>query len=122
MNITPSDLDPDFQPTKAVCGFRFTLIASTPEDGLYRILGDDNKLVQTTKPVDIKGWKTLGATWHAVIILNTDGTLTTWGNTPNWVAAPRGLPLLEDIAVGSNHVVALTQEDPPRVISWGWNE
>ncbi|KAF2661252.1 RCC1/BLIP-II [Lophiostoma macrostomum CBS 122681] len=117
-NITPEDLG--FRPRKVVCGQAFTLIAGEPATGAYTILGLDHKSVVKDRPADIKNWKDIVATWKAVIVLFQDGTVRGWGDSFKFRLIPQRIPLLEQIAAGTEHVVALTMDQ--RVISWGWNE
>jgi protein ATS1 len=98
----------------------FTLLAGDPATGEYMIMGPPEKPVMTTAPTDIKNWKTIGATWRGVVVLFQDGTLTGWGQTFKFRLVPENLPLLQQIAVGTEHVVAVTNHD--NVIAWGWNE
>ena len=84
------------------------------------ILGGGQKPVVTSAPPDIKNWKNIGATWNAVVVLLEDGTLTAWGESFKYRLIPEQLPLLEQIAVGTEHIVAVTRDQ--YVIAWGWNE
>ncbi|KAF2445024.1 RCC1/BLIP-II [Karstenula rhodostoma CBS 690.94] len=109
-----------FRPVKVVCGKEFTYLASDPSTGEHYLLGRDKFSLRSSMPANIKGWKQIGATWHAVFVLHEDGSLTAWGKDNMWALLPSKLPLIEQIAVGSEHVLALTRDG--RLISWGWGK
>ena len=109
-----------FQPIKVVCGKDFTYLASHPSDGHHAILGRDKFGIKSNLPPHIRNWKDIGATWHAIFVLFHDGSLTAWGKDNMWKLVPEGLPLIERIAVGSEHVLALTRDG--KMISWGWGK
>ncbi|PVI07397.1 RCC1/BLIP-II [Periconia macrospinosa] len=109
-----------FKPIKVICGKEFTYLASTPENGEHYLLGRDKSGLRTSMPPHIKGWKTIGATWHAIFVLFEDGRVVAWGKDNLWKLIPDNLPSIEQMAVGSEHVLALTQEG--KLISWGWGK
>ncbi|KAF2852224.1 alpha-tubulin suppressor protein-like protein Aats1 [Plenodomus tracheiphilus IPT5] len=109
-----------FKPKKVVCGKDFTYVVGDPQDGEHVVLGRDKFNIVSGKPDNIKGWKDIGATWHAIFVLFNDGTLLAWGKENMWKLVPPNLPLLEKIAVGSDHVLALTVDG--KLISWGWGK
>jgi protein ATS1 len=109
-----------FRPLKVICGKEFTYLASHPSTGEHHLLGRDKFSLRSSMPANIKGWKQIGATWHAVFVLFEDGSLTAWGKENMWKLLPDNLPLIEQMAVGSEHVVAVTRDG--RLISWGWGK
>jgi protein ATS1 len=109
-----------FKPIKVVCGKEFTYLASHPSSGEHHLLGRDKFGLKSSMPAHIKGWKQIGATWNAIFVLFEDGTLTAWGKDNMWKLLPDDLPLLERIAVGSEHILALTKDR--KLISWGWGK
>lgn len=109
-----------FKSVKAVCGKDFTYLVGEPSTGDHVLLGKDKFNIISNMPKDIKGWKDIGATWHAIFILFNDGTLTAWGKENMWKLVPPDLPLLSKIAVGSDHVLAVTVDG--ELISWGWGK
>jgi protein ATS1 len=109
-----------FKPVKVVCGKEFTYLASAPADGQHCLLGRDKFGLRTSMPSHIKDWKMIGAAWHAVFVLLNDGRLIAWGRDNLWKLVPDDVPLIEQIAVGSEHVLALTKEGA--LISWGWGK
>jgi protein ATS1 len=118
---TPTKIeDIPFRPTKAVCGKDFTYIVGEPSCGDHILLGKDKFNIISSMPEHIRGWKDVGATWHAIFVLFDDGTLTAWGKENMWKLLPSNLPLLNKIAVGSDHVLAVTIDG--ELISWGWGK
>ena len=118
---TPTRIqDIAFTPTKILCGKDFTYIAGTPSSGEHVLLGRDKFNIVSGMPPDIKGWKDIGATWHAIFVLFDDGRLIAWGKEIMWVLLPPELPRIEKIAVGSDHILAITKEG--KLISWGWGK
>ncbi|KAI4626367.1 uncharacterized protein J4E87_004869 [Alternaria ethzedia] len=109
-----------FKPKKAVCGKDFTYLVSDPAEGKQHLLGKDKFNIISNMPEHVKNWKDIGATWHAIFVLFDDGTLTAWGKENMWKLLPPNLPLLDKIAVGSDHILAVTKEG--KLISWGWGK
>jgi len=109
-----------FMPKKAVCGKDFTYLVSDPAEGKHLILGKDKFNIISNMPEHVKNWKDIGATWHAIFVLFDDGTLTAWGKENMWKLLPPNLPPLDKIAVGSDHILAVTKEG--KLISWGWGK
>ncbi|KAK7729392.1 alpha tubulin suppressor [Cytospora paraplurivora] len=110
----------DFKVSRAVCGREFTSLVGSAEGGEITVLGADKAGVKSSAPASALGWKDVGASWGSVYILNGDGLLVSWGRDDHGQLAPLGLPKLEHIAIGSEHVVAMTQDGD--VLSWGWGE
>jgi protein ATS1 len=118
---TPTRIeDVAFQPTKIVCGKEFTYLVGTPSSGEHALLGRDKFNIISSMPASIKGWKDIGATWHAIFVLFDDGRLIAWGKGNMWDLLPPNLPPLEEIAVGSDHILAVTKQG--KLISWGWGK
>ncbi|KAF2241579.1 RCC1/BLIP-II [Trematosphaeria pertusa] len=109
-----------FPPVKVVCGKEFTYLASSPSTGHHYLLGRDKHNLCSSMPSSIKNWKDIGATWHAIFVLFEDGSLIAWGKENMWKLIPEGLPPIDRIAVGSEHVLAVTREG--KLISWGWGK
>ncbi|XP_014556167.1 hypothetical protein COCVIDRAFT_38215 [Bipolaris victoriae FI3] len=118
---TPTKInDIPFKPTKVVCGKDFTYLVGEPSSGEHILLGKDKFNIISNMPEHIKDWKDIGATWHAIFVLFNDGSLTAWGKENMWKLLPQNLPLLNKIAVGSDHVLAVTRDGG--LISWGWGK
>ena len=110
----------NFKVTRAVCGREFTLLAGDPRTGEFAILGTDKWQLKSQAPTSIMGWKDIGASWGSIFILNQTGKITSWGRDDHGQLAPDGLPLISKIAVGSEHVLALSNDS--EVLVWGWGE
>ncbi|KAF2263738.1 RCC1/BLIP-II [Lojkania enalia] len=108
-----------FSVRRAVCGKDFTYLVGDPDKGEHMVLGDDPNGVDSDKPTDVKGWKDIGASWGTIFVLFNDGALRGWGKSNQWVPVPENLPPIDKIAVGSEHILALTSNGN-RLISWGW--
>lgn len=105
---------------RAVTGREFTALFGSPESGELAILGADKAGVKSHAPEKVAGWKEVGASWGGVYVLKGDGTLLSWGKDDHGQLAPPGLPKLDKIAIGSEHVAAMTEDGD--VLSWGWGE
>lgn len=116
----PTRIDIPFIARRVTCGQNFTYIVGDPSTGEHIILGNDRHGIQN-KPETIMGWKEVGATWNAIFVLFDDGSLVAWGKSNLWQLVPPGLPKLDQIAVGSDHILAITKDDQ-RLVSWGWAE
>jgi protein ATS1 len=109
-----------FKSTRVVCGKDFTYVVGDSATGQHVVLGRDKFNIVSGMPSSVKGWKDIGATWHAIFVLFNDGNLIAWGRNTMWKLIPQDLPLIEKFAVGSEHVLALTREG--KLISWGWGK
>jgi protein ATS1 len=110
--------DVPFKAQRVTCGQYFTYIVGDSKSGDHLLLGDDKHGIKSKKPHAVMGWKDIGATWNAVFVLYNDGSLSAWGKSDLWQLVPVGLPKLAQIAVGSDHILAVTADN--RVLSWGW--
>ncbi|PSN66833.1 RCC1/BLIP-II [Corynespora cassiicola Philippines] len=114
----------DFAPAAIACGKEFTYLVASPKDGRHALLGADRFGLVSRMPPHVRGWKKVGATWNAVFVLFDDGRVVGWGKENLWRAVPEGLPFVEDMAVGSEHVLAVVRGEGGvrRVVSWGWGK
>ncbi|KAI0138662.1 RCC1/BLIP-II [Hypoxylon sp. NC0597] len=110
----------DFKVTKAVCCQYATCLISEPGDGRILVLGADKWGLKSSAPIEIPNWNTISASWGGIYILQRNGTLVAWGRDDHGQLPPPGLPELERIVAGSEHVLALTKDGD--VLSWGWGE
>ena len=110
----------DFKVVRAVCGREFTYLVGEPGRGQHVILGSDKWNVRSTCPSTVPGWKDVGASWGSIFVLQDDGKLLSWGRDDHGQLTPPGLPLLSQIAIGSEHGLGLTLEGD--VLAWGWGE
>ncbi|KAJ4305462.1 alpha tubulin suppressor [Kalmusia sp. IMI 367209] len=120
--LRPTVVDEDipFQPVKVVCGKEFTYLVSEPALGKHHLLGRDKFSLRSSMPKHIPGWKQIGATWNAIFVLFEDGSMTAWGKNDMWKLLPENLPPIMQMAVGSEHVLAITTNG--ELISWGWGK
>ncbi|KAI5457740.1 regulator of chromosome condensation 1/beta-lactamase-inhibitor protein II [Mariannaea sp. PMI_226] len=112
--------DVSFEVSRAVCGRTFTCLFGEPDGGNIQVIGSDKWGVQSNVPQPIPKWKDVGASWGNIYILAEDGKLQSWGRDDHGQLPPPNLPNVEKIAIGSEHVVALTVGGD--VLSWGWGE
>ncbi|CAM1510172.1 Fc.00g005070.m01.CDS01 [Cosmosporella sp. VM-42] len=110
----------DFKVTRAICGREFTSLFGDTASGKLRVLGSDKGGIITGAPDSASEWKDVGASWGNVYILKQDGSLLSWGRDDHGQLPPPNLPKLSKIAIGSEHVVALSVGG--EVLSWGWGE
>jgi protein ATS1 len=110
----------DFKVVRAVCGREFTYLAGENGMGEHLILGSDKWAVKSSAPTNSAGWKDIGSTWGSIFVLHVDGSICSWGRDDHGQLGPHGLPLLSQIAIGSEHALGLTTEGD--VIAWGWGE
>ncbi|KAH8600864.1 ATS1 protein [Bisporella sp. PMI_857] len=110
----------NFEVTRAVCGREFTYLIGDAEQGQHLVLGSDKWNVRSEAPVDVRGWKDVGATWGSIFVLRNDGKLLSWGRDDHGQLAPPGLPFLTKISIGSEHALGLTEARD--VLAWGWGE
>ncbi|KFY86096.1 hypothetical protein V500_07865 [Pseudogymnoascus sp. VKM F-4518 (FW-2643)] len=109
-----------FKAVRAVCGREFTYLLSSPESGSSLFLGAEKWDVKPPPTADIRGWKDVGAGWGNIVVLKDDGEVVSWGRNDHGQCAPADLPVVDKIAVGSEHTLALTREGD--VLAWGWGE
>lgn len=109
-----------FSAHHAVCGREFTYIVGEPSDGKHIVLGSDKWSVRSDAPKDLPPWKSIGASWGSIFVLLQTGDMLSWGRNDHGQLCPPKLPLVEQIAIGSEHALALTSSG--QVIAWGWGE
>jgi protein ATS1 len=110
----------DFKVVRAVCGKDFTCLLGGPEDPRLLFLGSDKWGIKSSIPTTAKDWRDIGASWGNVYALKNDGVLESWGRDDHGQMVPPGLPRISEIAVGSEHVLAVDEEG--NVLTWGWGE
>lgn len=109
-----------FKVVRAVCGKEFTYLVGDPRQGYHEILGADKWGIRSNAPVDNLDWQDVGASWGSIFVLKRTGKIESWGRNDRGQLAPRDLPDIARMAVGSEHVLALTHLE--QVLSWGWGE
>lgn len=110
----------DFEVVRVECGREFTFLVGEPSSGRYAILGSDKWGVKTKAPDGIHNWKDIGATWGSLFVLDKAGLIKSWGRNDRGQLAPPGLPPIERMAAGSEHVLIESKEG--KVLVWGWGE
>lgn len=111
----------DFKVTRAVCGREFTCLFGEPSSGRLHVLGSDKWGIKSDAPESVPKWKDVAASWGNIYVLAEDGSLLSWGRDDHGQLPPPNLPKISQIAIGSEHVIALT-ENNGEVLSWGWGE
>ena len=110
----------DFKAIRAVCGREFTYVVGDTALGQHCILGSEKWDIKAAAPLDVSGWKDIGATWGSIFVLLESGKLLSWGRDDHGQLAPPGLPILQKIAIGSEHALGLASDGD--VLAWGWGE
>lgn len=109
-----------FKVKKAVCGHGFTFLVGNPESGQCMVIGQDKFGIQANAPVSVPGWKDIQASWGCIFVLFKDNRLVSWGRNDHGQLAPPNLPEIDQIAIGSEHGLALSKDG--KVYAWGWGE
>lgn len=110
----------NFQVVRAVCGREFTYLVGNPGKGQHVILGLDKYLIRSHAPDAVQGWKDIGASWGSIFVLDQSKKLLSWGRNDHGQLPSENLPAIHKMAVGSEHVLALTIDG--KVLAWGWGE
>jgi protein ATS1 len=110
-----------FAVAKVICGKEFTVLLGSPSTGEMLILGSDKFGIKSNAPTSVKGRKDAGAGWSSAFILKENGEVISWGRNDHGQMVPEGLRKVKMMAVGSEHVVAVTEDDG-NVLAWGWGE
>lgn len=109
----------NFKVSRATCGKDFTYLVGDPSQGHHIILGVDKWGVKSNAPEKNLDWEDIGASWGSILVLKKGGEIESWGRNDHGQLAPKDLPNVSRMAVGSEHVLALIKG---RIISWGWGE
>ncbi|KAL1992168.1 hypothetical protein VTN49DRAFT_4200 [Thermomyces lanuginosus] len=106
-----------------VCGREFTVITGPPESGQYVILGaqDDRWRIRSDAPSTLAKARLVAASWHGIYVHGSDSTVTAWGRQDRGQLPPPDLGPVVQIAVGSEHAIAL-RPDRKTVVAFGWGE
>ncbi|KAM0154266.1 hypothetical protein ACHAQE_007259 [Botrytis cinerea] len=110
----------NFNVVRAVCGREFTYLLAESSSGQHKILGSDKWNIRSSAPDKIVGWTDVGSTWGSILLLQANKALLCWGKNDHGQLAPSQLPPVLQIAIGSEHGLALTAEG--EVCAWGWGE
>ncbi|KAL8360684.1 hypothetical protein RB601_007099 [Gaeumannomyces tritici] len=110
-----------FMVAKAACGKDFTVLVGERSTGEILVLGSDKWGLKASAPSSVKDWRDVQASWGGVYVLQANGSILAWGKNDHGQLPPPSLPPISRMAVGSEHVVAVT-EDNDAVVAWGWGE
>ena len=108
---------------RATCGMEFTYLAGDPGEGRHLILGSNKWGVRTKSPNYVRDWKNIGSNWGGIVTLNSSGGLVAWGRNDHGQLDSSGITssdVLQQIAVGSEHTLALTLSG--QLLARGWGE
>lgn len=109
-----------FRAIRAVCGREFTFILGCPEEGRFAILGVDKWKLRSDAPIAFPRWRDVGASWGSIFVLNHQNKIISWGRNDHGQLAPADLPPIQQMAIGSEHGLVLTEHGS--VLAWGWGE
>ncbi|KAL8785283.1 MAG: hypothetical protein Q9195_008702 [Heterodermia aff. obscurata] len=113
-----------FHAKQATCGREFTYIVGDPGNSDHQYLGPDKWNLRSGIPQKARSpplyRKSLGSSWRGISILDTSGEILSWGCNDQGQTAPKNLPNITQVAVGSEHTLALTELG--QVLAWGWGE
>lgn len=109
-----------FKVVRVICGREFTCLLAEPSSGEHRIVGSDKWNISSSAPEKVSGWTDVGSTWGSILLLQNNEALISWGRDDHGQLAPSQLPPVRQIAIGSEHGLALTTEG--EVCAWGWGE
>ncbi|KAJ9220655.1 hypothetical protein DTO169C6_7037 [Paecilomyces variotii] len=114
-----------FHATDVACGREFTVITGNKERGEFVILGPaglDRWRILSDAPqqADVAGFSLVAASWNGIYIHGGNGSVRAWGRNDKGQLPPPGLPRSSKIAVGSEHALALL--DDQKVVAFGWGE
>jgi protein ATS1 len=102
---------------QAACGKDFTCLLSATGHLELHTTSTKHHLhnIPPQRPI-----RSLVASWSTIALLDVDGKVTSWGRSDHGQFPPAGLPRISQVAAGSEHFIALSEDH--RVYAWGWNE
>lgn len=109
---------------QATCGREFTYVVGDPAGSDHQLLGLEKWGLKSDAPQ--VPWsqtltrKQLGSNWCGISMLDSLGKVISWGRNDRGQLAPKGLPPIKQLALGSEHALALTEYG--QVLAWGWGE
>lgn len=113
-----------FKAKQATCGREFTYIVGDPAESDHQFLGSEKWGLKSDAPQ--VPWsqsltrKQLGSSWCGISVLDSSGKVISWGRNDRGQLGPEGLPPIKQLAVGSEHSLALTESG--QLLAWGWGE
>lgn len=109
-----------FPVVRAVCTKETSVLFGASGSGHIAVLGSDKWSLRSQAPEQVPAWKDVGASWGGIYILTKENRIIAWGRNDHEQLPPPSLPPVDMMAVGSEHVVARTEEGS--VVAWGWGE
>ena len=117
-----------FKATDVACGREFTVVCGDKGKGEVVVLGsaDDKWGVVSGKPV-VPTYASISAGWHGVYVHHPhnhhkgddSSSITAWGRNDRGQLPPADLPIVQKLAVGSEHALALLDERAVAAFGWG---
>lgn len=108
----------------AACGREFTVVTGDQATGQFAVLGSSgdkwNILSGVPPPSAVEGYRGIYASWHGIYVHQNDFSVVCWGRNDRGQLPPVDLPASKDIAVGSEHALALLEDQS--VVAFGWGE
>ncbi|KAL4986316.1 regulator of chromosome condensation 1/beta-lactamase-inhibitor protein II [Aspergillus falconensis] len=123
----------EFAVSDAVCGREFTVLCGDKEKGEFVVLGPgsgppeekDRWGIRTgiSASEGVKGYLRIHASWHGVYVHRKGQSICAWGRNDRGQLPPGDLGKAQELAVGSEHCLALLDDDRGRsVVAFGWGE
>ncbi|KAI9368499.1 regulator of chromosome condensation 1/beta-lactamase-inhibitor protein II [Aspergillus egyptiacus] len=113
-----------FRVVGATCGREFTILCGDQEAGEFVVLGaiGDKWGILSGVPSaeEVRGYLTISSSWHGVYVHRGDLGVLAWGRDDRGQLPPGNLREVREMAVGSEHVVALLEDRG--VVAFGWGE
>ncbi|KAJ5232896.1 hypothetical protein N7468_005852 [Penicillium chermesinum] len=127
-----------FHAMGAVCGREFTVVLGRPGRGEFIVLGDPanrwgvlripDALRYDPVPAAGVGYLDIGASWHGIYVQLPEAevqdqsgsrSLLAWGRDDRGQLPPKNLPSVRNLAVGSEHALALLKDGSVAAFGWG---
>ncbi|KAL2815728.1 regulator of chromosome condensation 1/beta-lactamase-inhibitor protein II [Aspergillus granulosus] len=114
-----------FRVSDATCGREFTVLSGDRELGEFVVLGavGDKWGIRAGIPAlaseTVKGYLKIDASWHGVYVHQKDLSVLAWGRNDRGQLPPGNLRGVREIAVGSEHVLALLEDRSVAAFGWG---
>lgn len=123
---SPRRIGVGFEVGRAECGREFSVLVDKHPSGRIVFLGNDKYGIEAplSALVGVR-ISDIQASWNGVYILESSGILHAWGKNDRGQLPPSGLCNVQEIAVGSEHVLATHGDrdtDEKRLVAWGWGE
>lgn len=113
-----------FPIAKAACAQDSSLLLSTSGPEMdYLGYWTTKWGLHENKPLSCLGFVDVQASWNGFYLLKDTGEIVAWGRGDKGQLPPDGLKGVKLMAVGSEHVVAVVEEEGrEKLVAWGWGE